>query len=94
MARQLILEEKFTSIQEAQAGLTKLLTKKDGNGAFYRVLRNNKPLGVLLPNQTWESLLEDLEALNSPRYLKRIATSRRQRKKITLEEVKKRLKLN
>lgn len=93
MAKQLILAEKFTSIQEAQAGLSKLLTKKDSQGAFYRVLRNNKPVGVLLPTQTWEDLLEDIEALTSPRYLNMIKKARREKKTYSLEEVKKILKI-
>lgn len=93
MAKQLILEERFTSIQQAQAGLTKLLKHAENEGVFYRVLRNNKPVGVLLPTQTWEDLLEDVEALTSPRYLSLIKKARREKKTYSLEEAKKILKL-
>ena len=88
---QLIAREDFTSIQKAQAGLTKVFKKAEKNGKFVRVMRNNEPMGVLVPNRIWESFLEDLEALSSPSYLKRIAKSRADKKTYTMEEVKKRL---
>ncbi len=90
---QLIKREKFTSIQSAQAGLTNILRKAEKEGFFYRVLRNNEPLGVLLPNNVWESLLEDLEAINSPTYLKSIKESRNSKKIFPAEEVKKVLRI-
>lgn len=91
--RQLISDEKFTNIQRAQAGLTKLFQKAARTMSFYRVMKNDKPLGVLVPNDMWESFLEDLEALSSPNYLKRIAEARKDKVSYTLEEVKKKLKL-
>lgn len=90
---QLITKEKFTSIQKAQAGLTRLLQEAEEDASFYRVLRNNQPVGVLLPNRSWESLLEDIEALSSENYVRKIAQSRRQKKKIALTSVKKELKI-
>lgn len=86
-----LLDEKFTSVQEAQAGLTKLLVKAQSEGFYYRLLRNNKPLGILLPNVVWEDLLEDLEALSSQKYLEKIAKARRSKRSYTAKEVKKTL---
>ncbi|MDI6785149.1 MAG: hypothetical protein QMD92_00410 [bacterium] len=57
--------EDFASVQEAQAGITKLFTKAKNKGKFVRVMRNQEPLGVLIPNNIWESLIEDMEALSS-----------------------------
>ena len=94
MNRQLLIDEKFTSIQEAQAGLARLLANAEKEGGFYRVLKNNKPVGVLLPNNTWESLLEDLEALASRKYLAQIRKARNQRKTYSSTEVKKKLAFN
>ena len=91
MLRQLITDEDFTSVQKAQAGLTKIFQRAARNGKFVRVMRNNKPLGVLVPNDVWDSYLEDLEALSSENYIKRIAQSRADKKVYTMEEVKKRL---
>ena len=91
MAMQLISNEDFTSVQKAQAGLTKVFKKAARDGKFVRVMRNNEPLGVLVPDRVWESFLEDLEALSSEDYLKRIARSRADKKTYTMEEVKKRL---
>ncbi len=91
--RQMIQDEQFTNVQRAQAGLTKLFKKAAAAGTFYRVLKNDQPLGVLIPNRMWEDLLEDFEALSSPRYLARIAKARRETKSYSLDEVKKRLNL-
>ena len=93
MFRDLLQKEEFTSIQEAQAGLTKLLARAKKTGTFYRVLRNNKPIGVLLPNRSWESLLEDLAALNSPLYLQNIQVARKERTLLSAKVVRRLLGL-
>lgn len=87
--RQLIADEKFTNIQRAQAGLTRLFEEARKSMSFFRVMKNDKPLGVLVPNEMWEDFLEDIEALSSPRYLARIVNSRREKGGITLEQLKK-----
>ena len=89
MNKQLIADEKFTNVQNAQAGLTKLFKKASQNKTFYRVLKNDQPLGVLIPNDMWEDWVEDLEALSSPNYLKRIAEARKEKGGVNLEELKK-----
>lgn len=76
MIQQLINNEKFTNIQNAQAGLTKLFAGAKKSGSFYRVLKNDEPLGVLIPNSLWIGITEDLEALSSPNYRARIARAR------------------
>ena len=88
---QLISKEDFTSIQKAQAGLTRVFKKAEKDGKFVRVMRNNEPLGVLVPNNVWESYLEDLEALSSENYLKRIAKSRSDKVRYSSTQVKKML---
>lgn len=90
---QLITNEDFTSVQKVQAGVTKILKKAEKDGKFVRVMRNNEPVGVLVPNNVWEAFLEDLEALSSENYLKRIARSRADKKTYTMEEVKKQIGL-
>lgn len=89
--RQLISDEDFTSVQKAQAGLTKIFKSAEKKGKFVRVMRNNESLGVLVPNNVWESYLEDLEALSSENYIKRIAASRADKVTYSMEQVKKRL---
>lgn len=88
---QLINDEKFTNIQRAQAGLTRLFRLAARNGSFYRVLKNDEPLGVLIPNLLWEDIIEDLEAASSPNYKIKIAKARGQKGGKTLEEIKKQL---
>ena len=94
MIQQLINDERFTNVQKAQAGLTKLFYQAAKSGTFSRVLKNDEPLGVLIPNATWESLTEDFEALSSPNYLRQIAAARKSKTRYTFEEVKKHLGLN
>lgn len=77
MIQQLINDQRFTNIQTAQSGLTKLFTAAEKTNSFYTVLRNDEQLGVLLPKKMWLSLIEDLEAMSSPSYRKRIAESRK-----------------
>lgn len=91
MIQQLINDEKFTNIQRAQAGLTRLFAEAKKTMSFFRVMKNDQPLGVLIPNEMWESLTEDLEALSSPNYRARIAAARKEKKTYSLEQVKKRL---
>lgn len=93
MSPTFLRKERFASIQQAQAGLSKLLMRAELRGTFVRLMRHNKPIGVILPNKTWESLLEDLAAYNSPTYLRSIAASRKERKRYTAGRVKRLLKL-
>ena len=94
MSRQLISDENFTNIQEAQSGLARLFEKASKRGGFYRVLRNNRSLGVLIPDKVWESLLEDLEALSSPGYLGSIDRARKSTKRYSAKQAKKSLGIN
>lgn len=91
MIKQLINDEKFTNIQTAQAGLTRLFIDAHKTGTFYRVLKNDQPLGVLLPNDLWQSIVEDLEALSSPSYKTKIIKARKEKKTIKSLEIKKQL---
>lgn len=87
--KQLINNERFTNIQRAQAGLTKLFLNAQKTGSFYRVLKNDRPLGVLIPEDIFQSLTEDLEALSSPSYLKNISRARKEKKRVSALKVKK-----
>lgn len=90
---QLIADERFTNIQRAQAGLTKLFQSAGKSGTFYRVLKNDQPLGVLIPNSVWEDFLEDLEASTSKKYKADIARARKEKGGKTLEQIEKELGL-
>ena len=96
MIQQLINDEKFTNVQNAQAGITKLFLLAAKGRHFYRVMKNDTPLGVILPNDLWEELTEDLEALSSPTYLKSIQEAReevKQNQVFDLSEIKKQLNI-
>jgi PHD/YefM family antitoxin component YafN of YafNO toxin-antitoxin module len=51
-------------------------------------MRNQEPLGVLIPNSIWESLIEDIEALSSSNYIKAISESRKSKRTYSSDEVK------
>gem|GEM_PF-5111316 len=55
-----------------------MVEKAKQDETYYHVVRNSKSLGVFLPIDFWEDLLEDIEALQSPRYLASIRESREQ----------------
>lgn len=93
MLQQLLSDEQFTNIQNAQAGLTKLFEKARQNLSFYRVMKNDEPVGVLLPTNVWESIIEDIEALSSAPYRVRIAKARLEKNRISSDAVKKKLGL-
>ena len=96
MIQQLINDEKFTNVQSAQAGLTKLFDKASKGKHFYRLMKNGTPIGVLIPNDLWEDITEEMELLSSPTYLKIIQEARdgvRHGQTFSLAEVKKQLGL-
>lgn len=93
MLRQLIADEKFTNIQRAQAGLTRLLLEAKKTESFYRVLRNDEPLGVLIPENLWQSLVEDLEALSSPNFRQKISKARKEKRTVSSSQLKKELSI-
>ena len=88
MNKQLINDQKFTNIQKAQAGLTKLFEEAQKGGNFYTVLKNDQPLGFLIPNNIWKSFIEDLEALSSDNFKQKIHQARTSKKRINSDEVK------
>lgn len=85
---QLINDEKFTNIQRAQAGLTKLFLEAKKSLSFYRVMKNDEPLGVLIPEEIWQSWTEDIEALSSPRFRQRIAKARSEKTRIPAKKIR------
>ncbi len=88
LQRQIISQQDFTSIQEAQAGLNNLFTKATKNKTFYTLMKNNSPLGVMIPKNVWEELLEDIEALSSNTYKKKIKASRASTQHYSLDDIK------
>lgn len=88
MIQQLINNEMFTNIQKAQSGLTRLFMEAKKKLGFYRVMRNNESLGVLLPEDLWRSITEDIEALSSRNFLRKVSASRKG-KRYSAAEVKK-----
>lgn len=83
--------EEFASIHEVQAGTSRLLEKAAAKGSYIRVIKNSKPIGVLMPNSTFERFTEDLLALSSPDYLRNIQKARAEKKQYSSKQIKKML---
>lgn len=78
---QLLTAQEIISTKHFQSKFASVTREAIKNGKFYNIVRNSKSIGVFLPKRMWESLLEDMEALSSPNYLKKIARSREQVKR-------------
>lgn len=89
MARDLIQQEEFASVQEVQAGISRILAGAEQRGSFIRVIKNSQPIGVLMPNSVFENLAEDILALGSPSYLLNVYKARKEKKRYSSKEVKK-----
>jgi PHD/YefM family antitoxin component YafN of YafNO toxin-antitoxin module len=89
MNKQLINDEKFTNIQKAQAGLTRIFEKARKDASFYRVMKNDQPLGVLIPEDLWESITEDIEALSSENFRHKITRARTDKQRFSASQIKK-----
>ncbi|MDH5597146.1 MAG: type II toxin-antitoxin system Phd/YefM family antitoxin [Candidatus Peregrinibacteria bacterium] len=72
----LLNSQKVISTRNFQSQFAKMLKNAEENGIYYNVVRNGESVGVFLPIHFWESLMEDMEALSSPNYLKNIAEAR------------------
>lgn len=63
--KQLIIDEIFVSVQEAQAGLTKIIKEAEKKRKIIRVMRNSESLGVIIPNKMFLKFIKLLETLSS-----------------------------
>ncbi len=61
---QLIADEIFVSIQELQAGFTKIARDAEKRGKILRIMRNNESLGVFMPNKIFLKFVKLLETLS------------------------------
>lgn len=75
---QLLTSQKIISTKHFQSQFASATREAAKDKKFYNIVRNSKSIGVFIPKEMWEDLLEDMEALSSPNYLKRIAQSRKE----------------
>ncbi len=80
--------ERVVNIKELQKSPSKHLK------GITRIMRGKKTLGHFLDAEALGDLIEDVEALNSPKFLKSIRESRARNKTYSLEYVKKRYGLS
>ena len=64
--------ERVASIREIQRNPSRALC------GITRVIRGSKTVGFFFDNEELDDLLEDIEALSSPRYLTRVRKARRE----------------
>lgn len=88
----LLTSQKFVSTKDFQTKFAEIAKEAEEYKLYFRVMKHGHSVGVFLPNEFWEDLLEDLEALSSPSYLQAIKESREEVKKgqvIPLEKIMK-----
>jgi len=78
MSQVLLTAQKIISTRNFQSQFAKMVKNAEEQGIYYNVVKNGDSIGVFLPIHFWESLLEDMEALSSPNYLKSIKEARAQ----------------
>jgi len=78
MSQVLLQAQKIISTRNFQSQFAKMVKNAEEQGIYYNVVKNGDSVGVFLPIHFWESLLEDMEALSSPNYLKSIEEARAQ----------------
>ena len=76
MSQVLLTSQKIISTRNFQSQFAKMVKNAEEQGIYYNVVKNGESIGVFLPIHFWESLLEDMEGLSSPRYLKSIREAR------------------
>ncbi len=72
---QLLTSQKTISTREFQSHFADAVKTARESGNYYNVVRNGESMGIFLPTELWDSLMEDFEALTSPKYLKAIEES-------------------
>ena len=77
----LLTAQKIISTRHFQSQFSAMVKAAEENGNYYNVVRNSESIGVFIPKDMWEDLLEDMEAMSSKRYLEDIKNSRQQHKK-------------
>ena len=78
MSQVLLQAQKIISTRNFQSQFAKMVKNAEEQGIYYNVVKNGESIGVFLPAHFWESLLEDMEALSSPNYLKSIEEARKE----------------
>lgn len=76
----LLTAQKIISTKHFQTKFASVVKEAKKSGKYYNVVRNSESIGVFLPIEIWESILEDIEALQSPSYLNKIKKSRQESK--------------
>ena len=80
-AIRLLQAQKIISTRHFQSQFASMVKKARLEGSYYNVVRNSESVGVFIPKEMWEDLLEDMEAWSSKRYLRDIRESREQHRK-------------
>ncbi len=75
---QLLTSQKIISTKHFQSQFASMVKKAKEDGKYYNVVRNSESIGVFLPIEMWESLLEDIEASASPNFKRKIAQARKE----------------
>lgn len=85
----LLTNQKFVSVAELQAGSARLLSLAEKSRSFYKVMKNNKPVGTLVPENVWDTLIFQLKILSSPEIVAKIKQASREKEYEFLKNIEK-----
>lgn len=88
----LLTRQQIISTRHFQSKFAKIVKEAEKKDNYYNVVKNGESLGIFMPRRAWESFLEDLEALSSKSYLKKIKEARAERGGYTLKQLLKEYK--
>lgn len=83
----LLKSSRFVAIKEIQQRPAQLFDWRK------IITSNGKPRGISFSIEEWEEIMEDLDAIQSPTYWKKIAQSRKSKKFYSKEDIVKDFKL-
>lgn len=88
----LLTRQQIISTRHFQSKFANIVKEAEKKGNYYNVVKNGESLGIFMPISAWESFLEDLEALISKNYLKKIKKARESKGGYNLKQLLKEYK--
>lgn len=83
----LLTNQKFVSVADLQAGSARLLSLAEKSRSFYKVMKNNKPIGTLVPENVWNNLVSQLKLLSSNKVINEVRLSSKQNEETFLNQI-------
>ena len=84
---ELLTNQKYVSVAELQAGSAKLLALAEKSRSHYKVMKNNKPVGTLVPENVWAAMITQLRLLSSKDIIAKIKKASKEKETVFLDKL-------